>query len=257
VQTVQVTNPDPIVTITGPPSGSLYAVGTAVNFTGTFADTGGTHTATWTFTSNINNFSQAGVVNESTGAVTASFTFNDAGVYLVKLTVTDSCGGTGTADTVNGLTALVVIFDPNGGFVTGGGWIDSPPGAYTPDPSLTGRASFGFFAKYKPGKSLPGGNTEFQFRTAGFNFQSTEYSFMVISGAKVTLKGTGTVNGQSGYEFTLQAIDGQVNGGGGQDKFRIRITFNNQVIYDNEITLGENDDPTTLLGGGSIVIHNN
>jgi len=108
VQTVQVTNQNPIVTITGPPSGSIYPIGSAVNFTGTFSDTGGTHTATWTFTSNMNSFSQAGVVNESTGAITATFTFNDAGVYLVKLTVTDGCGGTGTADTVDGLTAMVL-----------------------------------------------------------------------------------------------------------------------------------------------------
>jgi hypothetical protein len=256
MQTVEVTNPDPIVTITGPPSGSLYPIGTAVNFTGTFSDTGGTHTATWSFTSNVNNYSQAGVVNESTGAITATFTFNDAGVYLVTLTVTDGCGGTGTADTVDGLTALVVIYNPNGGFVTGGGWIDSPPGAYTPNPSLTGRASFGFVSKYKPGKPTPDGNTEFQFRSASFNFKSTDYEFMVISGAKATLKGTGTVNGQGNYDFTLQAIDGQISGGG-QDKFRIRIKNGNQVIYDNEITNGENDDPTTLLGGGSIVIHKN
>jgi len=140
--------------------------------------------------------------------------------------------------------------------VTGGGWVNSPPGAYTPNPLLTGKASFGFVSKYKPGKSTPDGNTEFQFREADFNFKSTDYQFMVISGPKVTLKGTGTVNGLGTYQFTLTALDGQVPGGGGQDKFRIRIkNASNQVIYDNEITQGENDDPTTLLGGGSIVIH--
>jgi len=70
----------------------------------------------------------------------------------------------------------------------------------------------------------------------------------VISGAKATLKGAGTVNGQGKYDFTLQAIDGQVNGGGGgQDKFRIRIKNGNQVIYDNEISNGENADATTWL----------
>jgi len=152
---------------------------------------------------------------------------------------------------------LVVIYNPNGGFITGGGWIDSPAGAYTSNPLLTGRPSFGFVSKYKPGKATPDGNTEFQFRSASFNFKSTDYTFMVISGAKATLKGTGTVNGQGNYDFTLQAIDGQVSGGGGQDKFRIRIMNGSQVIYDNEITNGENDDPTTLLGGGSIVIHKN
>jgi hypothetical protein len=179
-------------------------------------------------------------------------------VYLVKLTITDQCGNSTTTDTIGGLTALVVVFDPEGGHVTGGGWINSPAGAYTPNPSLTGKATFGFTSKYLPGRQIPSGNTEFQFRVANFNFKSTEYDFLVIAGSKATLKGSGKVNGQGNFEFTLQAIDGQAPGGGSQDKFRIRIKdkSNNQVIYDNEITEGENDDPTTLLGGGSIVIHN-
>jgi CSLREA domain-containing protein len=264
--TVTVTNPAPVVTITGPPSGALFEVGTTVNFTATFTDdnAGGAYTGTWQFTSNILNLTQAATIvapsGSTPGTADASFTFTSAGVYLVTLTVTDTCGDSGFADTVGGLTAMVVVYDPDGGFVTGGGWINSPAGAYVPDPSLTGKASFGFVSKYKPGRSVPDGNTEFQFRAASFNFKSTEYEFLVIAGAKATFKGTGTVNGQGNYEFTLHAIDGQQNGGGGVDKFRIRIkdkNNNNQVIYDNEITNGENDDPTTTLGGGSIVIHNN
>jgi hypothetical protein len=38
---------------------------------------------------------------------------------------------------------FLVVYDPDVGFVTGGGWIDSPESAYMPDPSLTGRANFG------------------------------------------------------------------------------------------------------------------
>ena len=34
------------------------------------------------------------------------------------------------------------------GFVTGGGWIPSPAGAYTADPALTGRGTFGLVAKH-------------------------------------------------------------------------------------------------------------
>ena len=37
----------------------------------------------------------------------------------------------------------LVVYDPEGGFVTGGGWIYSPEGAYTLDPSLSGKASGG------------------------------------------------------------------------------------------------------------------
>ncbi len=41
----------------------------------------------------------------------------------------------GPANAVDELTVLVVIYDPDGGFVTGGGWINSPAGAYSADPT--------------------------------------------------------------------------------------------------------------------------
>jgi hypothetical protein len=102
------------------------------------------------------------------------------------------------------------------------------------------------------------GNTEFQFKVANFNFKSTSYEWLVVSGAKARYRGVGTVNGAGSYGFELTAIDGQVNGGGGMDKFRIKIWLGNQgngVIYDNMMGVDDGADPTTVLGGGSIVIH--
>ncbi len=255
-QTVMVTNPAPVATITGPATGSIYAVGTPVNFTGSFSDNaGGTHTATWTFDA----LTQAGTVNETTGAVNATYSFTTAGVYSVTLTVTDNCGGAGTTDVIgpDALTALVVVYDPNGGWVTGGGWINSPAGAYVPNPSLTGKANFGFVSKYQNGATVPTGNTEFQFKAGNLNFHSTSYEWMVIAGARAQYKGAGTINGAGDYRFMLTAIDGQEPGGGGTDKFRIRI-WNNAgggLVYDNQLNAPDSADPTTVLGGGSIVIH--
>lgn len=142
-----------------------------------------------------------------------------------------------------------------GGFVTGGGWITSPAGAYTPNLSLTGKANFGFVSKYQKGASVPTGQTEFQFKVANFNFQSTSYDWLVIAGARAQYKGTGTINGAGSYSFLLTAIDGQISGGGGSDKFRIKIWDAGGVVYDNQMGAGDNDNPTTVLGGGSIVIH--
>jgi hypothetical protein len=62
---------------------------------------------------------------------------------------------------VGGLAATVVIDDPSAGFVTGGGWIDSPTGAYQPNPTLRGKASFGFVSKYQNGAKTPTDETEF------------------------------------------------------------------------------------------------
>jgi len=153
----------------------------------------------------------------------------------------------------------IVVYDPAAGFVTGGGWIDSPAGAYAADPSLTGKASFGFVARYRPGANVPDGNTEFQLQVAGLRFKSTSYEWLVVAGAKAMYKGVGTINGRGNYGFQLTAWDGQVNGGGGADRFRIRIWDNNQgesLVYDNQV--GDSDpnaEPTTALGGGSIVVH--
>jgi hypothetical protein len=245
------------VTITGPPSGSIYSVGTPVNFTGEFTDNeGATHTATWMFDS----ITQSATVVEPSGSTPGSaditYTFTQAGVYAVKLTVTNDCSLSGTADTVDGLTALVVIYDPGAGWVTGGGWINSPEGAYVPDPMLTGKANFGFVSKYQNGASVPTGNTEFHFNAAGFKFKSTSYEWLVVAGARAQYKGVGTVNGAGSYRFMLTAIDGQSPGGGGQDKFRIRIWSDGSgLVYDNQLSAPDSDDPTTVLGGGSIVIH--
>jgi hypothetical protein len=62
----------------------------------------------------------------------------------------------------------------------------------------------------------------------------------VIAGAKAMYTGTGCVFGLPGkYDFKLTAVDGQINGGGGMDKFRIRIWARdlgeeNGLIYDNK-----------------------
>ncbi|HUP78291.1 MAG TPA: matrixin family metalloprotease, partial [Pirellula sp.] len=93
---------------------------------------------------------------------------------------------------------------------------------------------------------------------ANFNFKSTSYEWLVVSGAKARFRGVGTVNGAGNYGFELTAWDGQVSGGGGVDKFRIKIWNNNQgngVVYDNMMGAADGADPTTTLGGGSIVIH--
>jgi len=58
---------------------------------------------------------------------------------------------------------------PERRFVTGGGWIESPAGAYIADPTLAGRATFGFMSKYQKGSNLPTGNTAFQFDLAGWH----------------------------------------------------------------------------------------
>ena len=103
---------------------------------------------------------------------------------------------------------------------------------------MSGRANFGFNSQYKKNANIPTGETEFNFQVGNFNFHSEAYTWLVVSGYKAQYKGTGSVNGVSGYDFTLTAYDGDITGGGGTDKFRIRITRTNNgnVVFDNRIT---------------------
>jgi hypothetical protein len=230
-------------------------IGSPVAVSASFTDTGITeiHTALWYWDDGITS---AGNVtdNHTSGSVNGSNTYTVAGVRQVKLTVTDSCGASGT--TVQ--SGYIVVYDPSGGFVTGGGWINSPAGAYRALPQVTGKANFGFESKYKKNVTVPTGETEFQFSVANMNFHSDSYEWLVVSGAKAQYKGVGTINGTGNYGFILTAIDGQINGGGGTDKFRIKIWNKNNadtIVYDNMLGDPDTSDPKTVIGGGSIMIH--
>ncbi|MGE5395255.1 MAG: hypothetical protein ACM3P1_10955, partial [Candidatus Saccharibacteria bacterium] len=175
------------------------------------------------------------------------------GVYAVKAVVGEGCEES---------YGYLTIFDATSSFVTGGGWISSVAGAYTKDGTLTGKANFGFVSKYKKGSNQVDGNTEFQFNAGDFNFKSSAHDpgTLVISSYKATYRGIGTVNGIGNYGFMVTAIDGEITGSGGYDKFRIKIwdkTNGNKVVYDNQLGELENTEASTKLGGGSIVIHSN
>jgi len=99
------------------------------------------------------------------------------------------------------------------------------------------------------------GQTSFRFQVADLDFRSSSYEWLVVAGAKVQYKGTGTINGTGTYGFLLTAIDGDINGGRGVDKFRIKIWNAGDMVYDNQMNAADDADPTTDLSGGSIVIH--
>jgi len=232
--------------------GTATKILTATVTSGTALVSNATVTFTVTNNGNITPIVAAAVTN-SNGVATYNL---PSGLLATGLYQVTAVAGSGCAQSV----AYFSVYDPSAGFVTGGGWINSPAGAYSADPSLTGKANFGFNAQYKKGNNVPDGNTEFQFQAGNLNFKSTNYATgsLVIAGAKAIFQGTGTINGTGNYNFMVSAIDGSINGGGGTDKFRIKIWTNSDgsgVIYDNNKDSANNAVPSTVLGGGSIVIH--
>ena len=228
----------------------VIGISSDISATAIFSDPGAfdTHTASWNWGDGNDT-----IVEGASSPITEIHTYEEAGVYTIKLTVTDDDGGADSSE-----FRYVVVYDPSGGFVTGGGWIDSPPGAYVADPTLIGKANFGFVSKYKKGASVPTGNTEFVFRAAELDFHSSEYEWLVVAGPQAKFKGIGTVNNSGNYGFMLSAVDGQINGGGDVDKFRIKIwdrDDDDKVVYDNQPDDADDAELTTAIGGGSIVIH--
>jgi hypothetical protein len=184
-----------------------------------------------------------GTFDEVNEDVTGSFTAPATpGLYNLSVRGTDAAGNVGEPESI-----MFVVYDPTDGFVTGGGWIDSPAGAYTADPSLAGKATFGFVSKYIKGATVPTGNTEFQFKVAGLNFHSSIYDWLVVNqgGTNAQFKGTGTINGEGTYRFMLWAGDGS------PDTFHIKIWTEDSdienTVYDNGV-----DQP---IVGGNIVVH--
>lgn len=170
-------------------------------------------------------------------------------VATVTITVTDDNGGVGSA-----ILDSIILVEPSG-FVTGGGWIDSPAGAVSSDPTLTGKATFGFVARHRRGATSPSGSTEFQF--AGINFHSTSYDSLVITFSRAEHRGRGTANGDGAFRFTVTIIDELEGGRGGGDRFRIRIwdALTGQILYDSQPGDPDDADPTAVLEQGSMVIH--
>lgn len=236
----------------------VFAVGESQVFQGTFFDPGTTdvHTAHWTFSHAVDQtiVSDQRIASVSGHAVSDNLTFDEPGVYRVSLTVVDNDGGQATSS-----ERTFVVYDPAGGFVTGGGWFHSPEGAYVVDPTLTGKAKFNFNPKYKKGKNTIQGKFSFDFKEGDFKFQSTDFNWLVVAGARAQFNGEGTINGSGSFKFSLTVLDGQLSGGGGIDKLHLKI-WDGELgasIYDNAFGAADDTIPAAALGGGQIVIHTN
>jgi hypothetical protein len=157
---------------------------------------------------------------------------------IYKVDVTLGCSEYATS-------AILVVYNPEGGFATGGGWILPANDGLNTHPDV--RANFGFNAKYQKGKAT--GHTEFRYSDRYIDLKSTSIEQIVITGGKIAqFKGWASVNGEVGHWFFVKAID---NGEPGtNDTFEIKIwnpSSNIDGDYD-ELAGG-------VLQGGNILVH--
>lgn len=249
--TVNVNNVAPTITNLTLPNEPVSVDEQPISATVEFTDPGvlDTHTVTWNWGDGA---SDEEVMANSPLDITHAYT--EPGVYIVEVRVVDDDGGEDTA-----VYEYVVVYQPDGGFVTGGGWIWSEKGWCQMSDlcfDAEGKANFGFVSKYKKGASEPSGNTEFNFTAGSLNFHSNEYDWLVINQAdqNAQYKGSGMINGNASpnnepYKFILWASDRSPLS---DDTFRIKIWYEDNgtetVVYDN----GFNQP----LGNGNIKIHN-
>jgi hypothetical protein len=167
---------------------------------------------------------------------------SSTGVHTVCIQGKDAIGNIGTAECI-----LLPVYDPTGGFVTGGGQVASPAGADLLNTSAAGQATFGFVSKYLPGSNTPSGNLEFQFKEGNLNFKSTSMDWLVVTGEpRAKFRGTGTVNGANVCKFEVDAWDGSFSGS--VDAFGLKIF--SCASGGDRYSL-----PATALTKGSVIIH--
>jgi PKD repeat protein len=222
----------------------LTAAGVTLPVSATFTDAGILDAHTSTLDCGTGAVTQSDSPNGAAGGACA---FTSPGVYSIQLTVRDEDGGTDTRLA----SGQVVVYDASAGWVTGGGWIVSPAGAFAAAPALTGKLTFGFVARYQA-STAPGGNAEFKLNLGKLDFRSTALDWLVASGSTARLQGRGTLNGTGEFAFEVLAIDGTPG-----DAVRIRIwnRATGVVMYDNQRDEPLDSNAAAPLGGGSIQLH--
>ena len=135
------------------------------------------------------------------------------------------------------------LADDAAGFVTGGGFIQSPAGALVSSPTRTGKGAFQIDVDYAVGATHPSGTFVYSLGGAGaaFAVAATSFDFLTIRGDAARFSGAATVNGAAGYTYTVDVVDR-----GKADTLRLLVrAADGSVVYDSGVQSAQ----------GQIMIH--
>jgi hypothetical protein len=203
---------------------AVIPIGSTASATAVLTDPGelGGHVAYWDWG---DGSTSTGVIPASAAdstTIIGNHAYAASGVYTVTVLVTDPSGQSATTSYL-----YVVVYDPNGSFATGGGWIvpggtSSDPGDILPGLDGSSKANFGFTIKYNNGAStVPGGNLTFHYKTGDLDLSSTGFDWLVVTNQNwAKFRGLATIQGSSGeYPFRVDARDGT----SGEDRLVIKV----------------------------------
>ena len=207
-----------------------------------------THKAVWSWGDGSRT---VGTVSERSGAgsVSGQHAYRAAGIYTVRLTITDSSGKDSTVE-------RKVVVGGSQGAVSGQGAFASPANAV-----LAGgrRASIGNFAFLSEGGAS---KATVEVNVAGLALRSNRVDTVTLDGTRIQYSGQGSVNGKGGYRFTLTATAGAGTGSraGGKDRIHVRIAHTEPgstaevVDYDNGAAATGAAQKAAAGAEGSVVI---
>lgn len=177
---VTLDNVAPTLSLEGPQEWDLYRVEDDVEIAASFTDPGANDTHTCTVTWDDGSESE---FEAQDGSCDVAHAFDDAGMYTVDITVTDDDGGSDSA------SAMVVVYDPRAGLLTGAGTLDD--------------AVFAVVAKYPAASSTrPLGSVALEVPTddGTRTLLSTNLEWLVITpDGKAAVKGESVDHGFVGY----------------------------------------------------------
>ncbi|MFC4501659.1 MULTISPECIES: family 43 glycosylhydrolase [Streptomyces] len=202
---VTVTNAVPVITSVSGPSSPVPA-GHRTTVTAAFTDPGAGDTHTCAVDWKDGGKPAAAAVT-ATGC-RAEHTYRSAGIHQPVITVSDDDGGTDSRTLPE-----LIVYDRSAGPVLGAGAVGT-------------KGVFSIAAGHLPWATAPAGLVTFD--AARLQFRSTGLDWLVVSGSRAVLQGSGTVGGKGGYAFRVTATDGP-------DTFAIKVwkKSDGQVVYDS------------------------
>jgi probable HAF family extracellular repeat protein len=223
-----------------------------LSFSASFTDVDvrDTHKAVWSWGDGSKT---VGTVSErsGTGSVSAQHAYRAAGIYTVRLTVTDSSGKSSTVE-------RKVVVCGSAAAITGEGAFASTANTAILDARRGARrGAIGRFAFLSEGGSARKAAVEVN--VAGLALRSSQVDAVAVDATRVQYSGLGTVNGKGSYRFTLTATNGAKTGG--KDRIHVRIAHTDAqsktevVDYDNGASAKGAAQKSAATGvEGSVVI---